>query len=198
MAEKKTSVSKRYRNFATIVYPESAPSDWQEILSSYHVPAFVSPLHDKDTMPDGSLKKAHYHVMMMYDGVKTRDQVDEVIHSFGGVGIEVVGSITGYARYLCHLDELTKVHYPIEQVVAFAGADYYHISSLAVDRYKALDEMCDYVVVNHIVSFTEFTNYCRVHKFEWFRLLVDNSTYFMDKFISRNTWLMNAKVKKDS
>ena len=42
MAEKKSSTG-RYRNFATIVYPESAVSDWQEILSSYHVPAFVSP-----------------------------------------------------------------------------------------------------------------------------------------------------------
>ncbi|MDU2191324.1 MAG: Rep family protein, partial [Klebsiella pneumoniae] len=38
----------RTRNFTTIVYPESAPENWLEILQQLFVPALVSPLHDKD------------------------------------------------------------------------------------------------------------------------------------------------------
>ena len=38
----------RRRNFATIVYPDSAPENWLKILASHHVPACVSPLHDSD------------------------------------------------------------------------------------------------------------------------------------------------------
>ena len=37
----------RFRNFATIVYPESAPEGWLDILDEECVEAFVSPLHDK-------------------------------------------------------------------------------------------------------------------------------------------------------
>ena len=74
MSEKKSSGAGRTRNYATVVYPESASTDWLEKLSELHVPAFVSPLHDKDVNPTGESKKAHYHVMIMFDGVKTLDQ----------------------------------------------------------------------------------------------------------------------------
>ena len=74
-----TNFNKRYRNFATIVYPESAPSDWINILRSEIIPFFVSPLHDRDILEDGTPKKPHYHVMLMFDGVKTVEQVKETI-----------------------------------------------------------------------------------------------------------------------
>ena len=63
MATEKTS-NKRFRNFATVVYPESAPEGWQETLSEQFVPAFISPLHEKDINPTGEPKKPHYHVLI--------------------------------------------------------------------------------------------------------------------------------------
>lgn len=47
----------RTRNWATVVYPESAPKNWREILGEMRVPCFLSPLHDKDINPDGTPKK---------------------------------------------------------------------------------------------------------------------------------------------
>lgn len=64
MAEKKNRAT-RTRNFATIVYPESANPGWKEILRDLHIPAFISPLHDMDCNPDGELKKPHHHVIFM-------------------------------------------------------------------------------------------------------------------------------------
>ena len=60
----------RTRNFATVVYPDSAPADWKEKLDQLHVAAFISPLHDKDINPNGEPKKAHYHVLVMFEGQK--------------------------------------------------------------------------------------------------------------------------------
>lgn len=58
MAVKSSSnASSRYRNFATVVYPESAPENWLEILAEQFVPAFVSPLHDLDVNPTGEVKR---------------------------------------------------------------------------------------------------------------------------------------------
>ena len=93
----------RARLFATIVYPESAPTDWREKLSALHIPALVSPLHDKDTEEEsGKLKKEHYHVMVYFAGKKSVDSVMKIFDSFGGVGCIVLQSKGGYARYLCH------------------------------------------------------------------------------------------------
>ena len=38
----------RTRNYACVVYPESAPKHWISILDSFHVASFISPLHEHD------------------------------------------------------------------------------------------------------------------------------------------------------
>lgn len=95
---------KRTRNYATVVYPESAPADWIRLLQEQCVPALISPLHDKDLNTDGTPKKEHHHVMILFDGVKTSEQAQEVFSVIGGVGIETIKCARAYARYLCHLD----------------------------------------------------------------------------------------------
>lgn len=68
----------RTRNWTFVVYPESAPDNWREIIDEYHTPWIESPLHDKDVNPDGEIKKAHWHVMMMFPTNKSYDQIREI------------------------------------------------------------------------------------------------------------------------
>ena len=96
--------SRRTRNFATVVYPESSILNWREVLQEQFVPCFISPLHDQDVNPTGEAKKPHYHVLIMFDSVKTVEQARDIFLKIGGVGCEIVNSLRGYARYLCHLD----------------------------------------------------------------------------------------------
>lgn len=66
----KKDENKRYRNWTLIVYPESAPENWKSILSNELKLIFaISPLHDQDINPDGSLKKAHWHVLICFVGM---------------------------------------------------------------------------------------------------------------------------------
>ena len=81
-------------------------------LDQLHVAALISPLHDKDTNPSGEPKKPHYHVLLMFEGVKDYEtQVKPIFAEIGGVGREMVNSARGYARYLCHLDNPEKAQY---------------------------------------------------------------------------------------
>ena len=66
----KRSGGDRARAFAFLVYEDSAYPDWMERLADLHIEAFVSPLHDKDVNPDGSLKKPHWHVLLYFSGKK--------------------------------------------------------------------------------------------------------------------------------
>ena len=94
----------RTRNYATVLYLESAAENWRYILEQEFVPCFISPYHDKDINADGSIKKPHFHIIIMFDSVKSIDQAKAIFDKIGGVGCEKVNSIRGYARYLCHLD----------------------------------------------------------------------------------------------
>ena len=77
----------RTRNFATVVYPESAPADWMERLDQCHVAALVSPLHDRDTNPSGEPKKPHYHVLLMFESpADYESKVAPIFAEIGAVG----------------------------------------------------------------------------------------------------------------
>lgn len=192
MAEKKSSGRGRTRNFATVVYPDSAPENWQEILSEQFVPAFISPLHDKDKNPTGEPKKSHWHVMLMFDGVKTAEQATEIFKKIGGVGCEVVQSQRGYARYLCHMDNPEKEPYNAENVRQLCGADYNGSIGLVTDKYKAIGEMIDYCEENGIVSYSELLMYCRMERFDWFRVLCDNGTFVIKEYLKSKLWTVKS------
>lgn len=186
--KQKKEIVPRTRNYATVVYPESAPADWFSILESQMIPAFVSPLHDKDVNPGGEPKKAHYHVMIMFDSVKTRDQAREIFEKIGGVGCEVVNSIRGMARYLCHADNPEKAKYFMNDVRALCGADYINACSLVTDKYVAIDEILAFCESNRILSYRELITYCRINRSDWFRVLCDNGTYVVKEYLKSWQW----------
>ena len=186
MSEKNTT--KRTRNFACIVYPESAPTDWQEILTQQFVPTFISPLHKDDFNPTGEQKKEHYHVMIMFDGVKTSEQAKEIFNKIGGVGCDVVQSIRGYARYLCHLDNPEKAQYKTDEVICLCGADYVGTIGLAIDRHKAIGEMQEFCDMYDVTSFCLLSKYARVHRTDWFRILCDCGAIYMREYLKSKKW----------
>ena len=187
----------RTRNYGTVVYPDSAPADWQDILAQQFIPALISPLHDKDTNPDNDEpKKAHYHVMVMFDNVKTKEQAIELFSKIGGVGCEVIQSRRGYARYMCHMDNPEKAQYKQDDVRALGGADYVDIIGLALDKYKAVSEMMDYCDSNNIVSYYELANYARAERFDWFRILCDSGTVVIKEYLKSRKWTIDNSYKE--
>lgn len=177
----------RARNFACVVYPESAPAEWYSILVSHCIPAFISPLHDKDVNPTGEAKKAHYHVILMFEGKKSIEQVKEIIDSFSGVGCEVVKSLRGYARYLCHLDNPEKAQYEPSDVRCIAS-DYLGTIGLAIDKYVAIGEMMDFCDKYDIMSFYVLATYARGHRPDWQRILADCGSVYMREYLQSRKW----------
>ncbi len=176
----------RTRNYATVIYEESAPDKWQEILAEQLVPAFISPYHDKDINPTGEPKKPHWHVMIMFDNKKSIEQAKNIFDLIGGVGCEIVQSLRGYARYLCHLDNPEKVQYDIDGVRSLCGADYVEVIGLAVNKYKAVREMIAWCDDHNVYSYSALLRYASFERSDWFRILCDCATivmreYFMDK-----------------
>lgn len=178
----------RTRNYGCVVYPESAPENWLEILNEEKTPCFVSPLHDADVDPQEQPKKPHYHVVFMYDSVKTEEQVRKVFESFGGVGLETVKSLRGYARYLCHLDNPEKAQYDIGKVKALFGADYIEVISLAIDVDNALQEIEDFCEKYNITSFYVLSRYASKHRSDWSRIIRRSCSVYLREYLTSRKW----------
>ena len=173
----------KYRNFASILYPESMSSDWYTILEDSCVPAFLSPLHDKDINEDGTSKKAHYHIMFRFDVPQTLQSVQKLCDSLGAINCKHITSPRGYARYLLHLDNPEKHQYSRDLIVSFGGADYDDTISLSSDKYKAIAEIIDYCKFNEITSYAVLLDYSRINKPDWFRVLCDSGTYVVKEYL---------------
>lgn len=200
-AEEKSRGAGRTRNFATIVYPESLPDDWISRLEEEKVPAFISPLHDRDInqTSDKELKKPHYHIIVMYSSVKTEGQFEELCKrcfESGYFGTRKVESIRGYVRYLCHLDNPDKAQYSENDVISLCGADYYGLKEIQTDKLKIIDDMCEWCVNNDVDDIFELIEFARAERREWFRELAFSSTLFMREYL-RSARYIRAKRKAD-
>ena len=105
------------RNWAFVLYPESAPENWKEILQQTGLGIAISPLHDKDVNPTGEVKKAHYHIILIYDGPTTYNNVRSLTESLGQPIPQPLEQVRGYYRYLTHKDNPEKYQYDDKDII---------------------------------------------------------------------------------
>ena len=187
---------KRYRNFATIVYPDSAQENWKDILQELKIPALISPIHDKDINPTNEKKKPHYHILLSFEGKKSTNQVKEIFEKIGGVGCEVVSSMRAYARYLCHLDNPEKAQYNVDNVISLGGLNYRTIIGSMADKNKCISDMIDHINDNDLDSFAELVCYAKNFKPDWFDCLLNSGSYFIKEYIKSRTWKLHQYEEK--
>lgn len=185
MAAEKTRGSDRTRNWNIIVYPDSAPTNWRDILDDSHIEWIESPLHEFDVNPTGEVKKAHYHVLLLFGGVKSFEQVSDFIQPLNCPIPQRCHNAKSSVRYMAHLDNPDKYQYSISDIVSHGGVD---VSELlrpsSSERYSLLRDMCTFIRDNHITEFRYIVDYALENRFDdWFPLLCDNSAYFIKEYI---------------
>lgn len=182
----------RTRNWTILVYEDSAPENWREIIADLHVPAYISPYHDQDKRANGEDKKPHWHVVLCFKGKKSVQQIQEISNRLSGVRVDwehcAVGDLSGMVRYLVHFDDADKAQYPIADIQSLAGADVLAHFSQANDVDEAVGEMIDWLDSQGITSFAALSRYARTYKPDWFRVLTSKRTVFMSQFCKSLQW----------
>lgn len=109
-----------------IIYPESMPNNYLNIINNWHIPCLISPLHNKDIEGSEEEIKAHYHVML-YFGIganKSINQVKEFSSQLNGTLPFIVNSSIAMIRYFVHKDNPEKQQFDIHDLIALGGFDY--------------------------------------------------------------------------
>jgi hypothetical protein len=175
----------RTRNWTFVVYPDSAPDNWRDILDGEHIPWVESPLHDKCINPDGTPKKPHWHIALLFQTNKSFEQIQEFTDKLNAPIPQKVASAVGVIRYMAHMDNPEKTQYSPKNIKAHGGVDIArYLKITATSRYVAIKEMMDFVRNNNISEFHSLTEFAMEHRFDdWFPLLCDNSAYIIGQYI---------------
>lgn len=104
-----------------ILYPESAPENWREILQKTGLQCAISPLHDKDINPTGEPKKPHYHIIVTFAGPTTFAVMKDLTDSLKQPIPQKLSGVKGYYRYFTHKDNPEKAQYNENEITTING-----------------------------------------------------------------------------
>jgi len=192
----------RFRNAVFLVYPDSAPENWIEILRLQHVPFIVSPLHDKDkdlSELDGDLclvsKKAHWHVAVMCDGNKPLKYFCDLSKSVNGSTAWKIQNLRSMLRYFCHLDNPEKYQYPVNDIRTFCGASYDDAMQLSGNELTdECNKIISFCIENDISSFSglvKMLHHLGYH--DWMHIVSSQRTYFFAAYLKDTHFIKKEK-----
>lgn len=148
------------RSWAFVMYPESMPENWEEIISSTGLPMAISPLHDKDIDPTGEPKKPHYHVICYYENPTTYNSVkSNVCDKLNATIPQKLESIRGMYRYHIHIDNPEKYQYDDRDRRLFNGFDVDSVNKLTrTETLKILLEVYTFCNDNDINEYSDLVS----------------------------------------
>lgn len=169
----------RARNWTFVVYPDSAPANWRDMLDELYTAWIESPLHDKDVDLDGEFKKPHWHTLLLFEGKKSFEQIKQITDSVNSPIPQKVGSAVGLVRYMIHMDNPEKHQYSQSEIIAHGGAD--------LSKYFQPDTTKVKKEIQHLIREKGFTEYRHLMDY-----LLDNDMSIEWDIASRNTLFFNS------
>lgn len=188
------------RNWAFVLYPESVPDNWIEILQQSGLQCAISPLHDKDLNATGEEKKPHWHVIACYQGPTSYNVVCKLSQeTLKGTIPQALEQVRGYYRYLTHKDNPEKAQYNENDIVTVNGfnvmdfaeltkSEILHIK-LRIHEIIEEEDFTEYIDLMNFLRYTEmFTEYD----------VASSNTMFFNSLLKSRAFKKQGNKKSDN
>lgn len=178
------------RNWAFVLYPESAPVDWKDRLIQSGLAVAISPLHDRDINADGTVKKEHYHIILCYSGPTAFSVTNRFTQSLNQPIPQALESVKGYYRYLTHDDNPEKAQYDKRDIICLNGfnyRDFVELTRSEVNKIKS--DLIDIVIHNDLVEYSSLIEYLKYND------MYDQLDVAMSHTIFLNTYITSRREK---
>lgn len=175
---------RRSNKWAFLMYEESAPEKYLEVLESLHVPFVLSPWHDKDIhLETGEIKKPHKHGALYFDSLKSYSQVSELVSEKlnAPAHVEVVLSPRGMYDYFIHAENPDKTPYSVDDIESGAG---FELEKFLLEQNSEnfMNEVIDIIEQNDFTEFEDLVTYARNNNYLLLGLIIER-TYFFAKYL---------------
>jgi plasmid replication protein len=175
---------KRSNKWAFLIYQESAPENYLDVLEEMHIPFVLSPWHDKDINKEtGEFKKAHKHGVLFFESLKSYTQISELLTEKLNTPshIEVVMSPKGMYDYFIHAENPDKTLYNIDEIESGCGFELEQFL-ITNNNEQFLSTVIDIIEVHNFTEFNNLVRYARVENPSLLNLIIDK-TYFFAKYL---------------
>lgn len=180
-----TKKNVKKRNWAFILYPESAPENWRQILSETGLQCAVSPLHNLDVNEEtGEIKKEHYHIILCFNGPTSYNVVKNITDSLNSPTPQPLQQIKGYYRYLTHMDNPEKYQYNSNDITfinGFSPIDFIDLSKseilkIQIDLIRLINQ---FDIIEYSTFIDTILDKNMIDGYE----VASSNTYFFDRYI---------------
>ena len=171
------------RNWGAVVYPESAPEDWEEILKLKGLSFARSPLHDKDINPTGEPKKAHYHIVICFPGPTTDKTVNDIMQELNQPIAIPLESVRGYYRYLTHKDNPEKYQYDESEIRLYNGFDVSDVLN-AFEVFTLLKDIQMLIEEHDILEYRDLMTYLTINDMPEHWNVACSHTLFLNTYLT--------------
>ena len=183
------------RNWSFLIYLDSAPTDWLERLKLSGLMFAVSPYHDKDFNADGSYKKPHHHIIIVFSGPTTYKNVCSFIEQFKSPIPLALESVKGMYRYFTHLDNPEKFQYDSKDIICGNGFDISSLCELtSLEIQQIIINIQTFIRENEILEYSDLLDYLLDFKLETEYNVASKHTILFNSYLcSRRNKLKNMK-----
>ena len=189
---------KRSNKWAFLIYQESAPENYLDVLEEMHIPFVLSPWHDKDINKEtGEFKKAHKHGVLFFESLKSYTQVSELLteklHTPSHV--EVVMSPKGMYDYFIHAENPDKTLYNMDEIESGCGFELEQFL-ITNNNDQFLSTVIDIIEEHNFTEFNNLVRYARIENPSLLNLIIDK-TYFFAKYLDSRRHSNNKKESEE-
>lgn len=186
------------RYWAFIVYPESLPNNWLDIIVETGLPMAFSPLHDKDINPDGTIKKPHYHVLCYYGNTTTYNSVKEnVSDKLCGSFPMKLETLRGMYRYHIHMDNPEKYQYKDSDRQFFNGFDVHRVGDLTyTEKLRVYKLVQQFIIDNDIMEYSTLLDLLLLNDMSDLYDIVTHNTILFNTYITSRRYKLEQDKKK--
>jgi hypothetical protein len=194
MTQKK---EQRSNKWAFLLYKESAPEDYLDVLDELHVPYVLSPWHDRDVNKStGEFKKAHKHGALFFESLKSYSQVSDLLTEKlnSPAHVEVVMSPKGMYDYFIHADNPEKTLYNVEDIESGCGFELDKF--LAENNPDLLKQIYEIMRDSELKEFADFTDLI-AEQFPDLLLYVFDKSYFFKIYLDSKRYIKVERKDKN-
>lgn len=173
------------RNWSMILYPESLPENWQDIIADWGFPMAISPLHDADKNDDGTLKKPHYHAILIYSNTTTEKSIKTLTDALNQPKPQACMTVLGAYEYFTHKNSPTKHQYCEEDIKVINGFSI--LNYQRPTRQNSIDQMKETLSIirgNNLTSFADLVEF-----------LLDSGNVTLLEYVQANSYFVGSYIK---
>ena len=186
------------RNWCFILYEDSAPANWKELLQKTGLEIAISPLHNKDLDATGEPKKPHYHIILLFPGPTSGSVVWDLVVGQLNQPIPIpLEGVRGMYRYFTHKDNADKYQYSEKDIEVINGFDINAYADLtSADKSKIKTELIKLIRERIITEYADFIDaLIELDKDDYLYIGTTNTVFFNSYITSIRHKIRNEQNK---